>query len=215
MIEGNNTNPENNKDFSFPQIEFDLSAEPQDYSDFFEIRQPFDGTQPEISEAEKKEVASVFTSIVNNALRTHESDVESYVDKGVAFTILELSHKFDNGENELSTTIYIEDDELSITIMDSRIPRVAEDYHNDTTDGGTIKRRDISEGKYSAPDKLDMNPPASPAEALVGVAEELDQIFKNSELEAFMGFDDQPVSIAEIRRLEGVIRQSTAANRGI
>lgn len=55
MIEGNKGPEEfDNRGYNLPEIEFNLGGNPKDYSNFLDLRQSFDGMQPEVSVSERE-----------------------------------------------------------------------------------------------------------------------------------------------------------------
>lgn len=183
----------------------------------FEFKTDFDGTQAEVSEAEKKHVATVFSSYVDDKLLGNISDVFTPTYEGEASLILAVN---DSEYGEL--TIGIEDDPQCLDFRKSiSLQKIDEDGNGgDYIDyrlgeDGVVRRVDINKmspeqrvlHRAAAEPLIHYDNPVRLAAQLALERDGLNEGRKNFELETKMGQNNQPIGILELERVIEIVEQ--------
>jgi hypothetical protein len=220
MMEGGNfeESPEGHQlPQNFPEIEFDLGSEPDaDLSNFLDLRQPWDGTQPEVPLEERQAVESLFSSKVDDVLLGHFEDTGNYTG---STTDLNLKYAPGDGKAEINITVLRNESQKGTlrVINVSQGEKVA-NYASEVE--GTIIRTDLEESfnlnrqsdLTSTMAFADGDTPEILAEKHRNYSNHMEQVIANHDLEVSMGLASQPISLDEAQRLFDLIDNSEVDN---
>lgn len=206
---------ENNAEFpdgyqNFPDIEFNLGATPQDYSNFLELRQPWDGNQPEVSPEEREAVANLFSSKVDDMLW---GNIENAGTQSGNTTDLHLKYKPEDGGDELKVCV-LRNEAPNNTLRVITVNRGDEDACNYSSElDGTVIRTDLELDKpFGRPETMafaESDTPEVRDAKQRNYINHLEEEARNYILARDMGYAAQPISLDEAQRLCDLLDKST------
>lgn len=204
---------------NFPDLEFNLGAAPADYSNFLDMRQPWDGNQPEVSLEERQAVASLFSSKVDDMLW---GNIENAGIHAGNTTDLHLTYTPKDSGHELKICI-LRNEAPNNTL---RVITVSRDDGEEACNygsepDGTIIRTDLEEDfKPGRPSRIpesiafaDDDTPEIRTEKQNNYDLYLEQEANNYLLSKHMGFAAQPISLDEAQRLCDLLDNSVVINK--
>lgn len=197
---------------NFSEIEFNLGGGLEaDYSNFLDLRQPWDGTQPEVPPEERQAVESLFSSKVDDMLLGHIEDARNYQGN---VTDLRLKYTPQDGSDEISICVLRSEGPNILRVITVTQGEKVANYASEVD--GTITRNDLEESYkiYKQSDLtsgmsiLEDEAPEISAEKHRNLTNHLEQEMANRKLAIDMGLAAQPISLDEAQRLFDLIDNS-------